>query len=81
MLGPSIISYYSQAVPVLPRPRARTRMGTTRLHCLRSISVSAVKISVMGLGVYDWFAMVSISMMVRYVKQRMGMAKYCNKID
>ena len=56
---------HSHAVPVLPSPSARTRMGTTRLHCLRSMSVSGVKISVTGLGVYGWLAMVLVST-VRY---------------
>jgi hypothetical protein len=42
---------YLQAVPVRPRPRARTRMGTTRRHSLRLMSVSLVKMSVIGFGV------------------------------
>lgn len=42
----------SQAVPVLPSPRIRTFMGTVRLHVRRSMSVSAVKMSVDGLGEY-----------------------------
>jgi hypothetical protein len=39
-------------VPVRPRPRRRTFMGTVRRHSRRLISVSLVKMSVMGLGVY-----------------------------
>lgn len=42
----------AQAVPVRPSPRIRTFMGTFRLHCRRSISVSLVNTSVTGLGVY-----------------------------
>jgi hypothetical protein len=40
------------AVPVRPRPRSRTFMGTVRLQFLRLISVSLVNISVIGFGVY-----------------------------
>lgn len=43
---------HSQAVPVRPRPRHMTLMGTVRLHWRRSMSVSAVKMSVTGFGVY-----------------------------
>lgn len=43
--------HYLHAVPVRPRPRARTRIGTTRRHSLRLMSVSLVKMSVTGLGV------------------------------
>jgi hypothetical protein len=42
---------YLQAVPVRPRPNASTRMGTTRRHSLRLMSVSLVKMSVIGFGV------------------------------
>lgn len=41
-----------QAVPVRPRPKMRTFMGTVRRHSRLLISVSAVKISVMGFGMY-----------------------------
>ena len=41
-----------QAVPVRPRPRMRTFMGTVRRHSRRLMSVSLVKMSVMGRGVY-----------------------------
>lgn len=51
---------YLQAVPVRPSPNARTRMGTTRRHSLRLMSVSLVKTSVMGFGVYGWKAIVMV---------------------
>lgn len=41
-----------QAVPVRPKPRMRTFMGTTRPSLRRLISVSLVKMSVRGRGVY-----------------------------
>jgi hypothetical protein len=65
-----------EAVPVRPRPRIRTFMGTVRLHCRRSKSVSFVKTSVMGrreyLSAYD--------MMLDCV-YRLGylLVKQCNK--
>lgn len=40
------------AVPVRSRPRMRTFMGTVRTHLLRLMSVSGVKMSVKGLGLY-----------------------------
>jgi hypothetical protein len=43
-------------------------MGTTRLHCLRSMSVSGVKMSVTGLGVYGWFAIVLVSTVNHYTR-------------
>lgn len=39
-------------VPVLPKPRIRTFMGTTRRHFRRLMSVSEVKMSVTGFVVY-----------------------------
>lgn len=55
--GQTRIEYYADiddlhAVPVRPRPRIKTFMGTVRVHFLRSMSVSFVKISVMGLDLY-----------------------------
>lgn len=41
-----------QAVPVRPRPRMRTFMGTTRPSLRRLMSVSLVKMSVRGREVY-----------------------------
>lgn len=35
-----------------PRPRIRTFIGTVRVHFLRLMSVSLVKMSVIGLDVY-----------------------------
>lgn len=40
------------AVPVRSSPRMRTFMGTVRTHLLRLMSVSGVKMSVKGLGLY-----------------------------
>ena len=41
-----------QAVPVRPRPRMRTFMGTLRVQLRRLMSVSVVKMSVIGRGEY-----------------------------
>jgi hypothetical protein len=48
------VENHSHAVPVLPRPKASTRIGTDREHFRRSMSVSfGVNMSVTGLGVYS----------------------------
>lgn len=47
------MTVYLHTVPVRPSPSASTFMGTMRRHFLRSISVSAVKTSVIGFDVYD----------------------------
>ena len=39
-------------VPVLPTPKHKTFIGTVRLSFLLSMSVSWVKMSVTGFGVY-----------------------------
>lgn len=60
-----VIGLVLQAVPVRPRPSASTRIGTTRRHSRRLMSVSAVKMSVMGFGVYGWKAIVVVGCRMR----------------
>lgn len=43
---------YLHAVPVRPRPKMRTFMGTVLRHSRLLMSVSLVKMSVMGFVVY-----------------------------